>query len=103
MPWAASMRPMSLPTTCANTSSGSDACRSVAQRRLLVQPWALEEFASVGGRHLHFHGAAVAIDRQRNLDAGIAHRPDAAEQSGEVADLGAADRQHDVASAQVGL
>src|SRR5712692_5164380 len=67
-----------------------------------MQPRALEETAAVGRGDAHLQGAAVAIDGDRHLDPRIAERPDAAEQGCEVADVRAADREHDVAGAQVG-
>src|ERR1043166_7124585 len=67
-----------------------------------MQTGRLEEFAAVGGFHPHLEGAAVAIDRERHVDAGMAERPHPAEQTGEVVHLRAGDREHDVAGAQIG-
>src|SRR3954469_8072233 len=68
-----------------------------------MQPWRLQELAAVGGRHCQVEGAAVAIDRERHLDAGIAERPDATKQAGKLGHFGAADREYHVAGAQLGL
>src|ERR1051326_7899916 len=67
-----------------------------------MQAGRLEEFAAVGGFHPHLEGAAVAIDCERHFDAGMAERPHAAEEAGEVVHLRAGDREHDVAGAQIG-
>ena len=55
------------------------------------------------GLDAQLEGLAVAVDQQRHLDAGLAERPDAPEEAGEIADLGAGDAEHDVAGAQVRL
>ena len=67
-----------------------------------MQHRALEEAAAVGRAHAHLEGLALAIDQQRHLDAGLAERPDAPEQSGEIATSAPATREHNVAGAQVG-
>src|SRR5262249_45451163 len=64
----------------------------MSTRPALVQARALEESPAIGGSHAQLHGAPVAIDHQRNFNAGGAERPDAAEQAGKIAHLGAAHR-----------
>src|ERR1700739_3091292 len=64
-----------------------------------VQARRLEESAAVGGFDLELQRLALAIDRERHLDPGIPERPDAAEQTSEVAHLPAADREHHIAGA----
>src|SRR5262249_13873164 len=68
----------------------------------LMQTRPLEEPGAVAGLHRDLEGAAVAIDQQRHVDAGIAERPDLAEHGGEFADLAARDGEHDVAGMDVG-
>src|SRR5580658_7619747 len=67
------------------------------QTRPLEKPIALARF------HPHVHGVAVAVDRDRHVDAGFALGPDAAKEACQVAHFLAGDREHDVAGAQVGL
>src|ERR1043166_6453860 len=67
-----------------------------------MHAWCFEEFAAVGRFHAHLEGTAVAIDRERHVDARMSERPYAAEQPGEVVHLRAGDREHDVAGAQIG-
>ena len=71
------------------------AVRSMQARRL-------EELAAVGGFHPHLESAAVAIDRERHFDPGVAERPHPAEQPGEIVHLCARDPEHDIAGAQIG-
>src|SRR5262245_50582732 len=66
-----------------------------------MQAWALEEPVPVARRDRHLEGAAVAIDQQRHLDAGIAERPHFAEHGGKLAHLAPADREDDVAGADI--
>src|SRR6516225_10128537 len=68
-----------------------------------MQARSLEKPAPVGGSHLQFHRAPVAIDRHGHFDPGSAERPDTAKEAREIADFSPADRKHDVAGAQIGL
>src|SRR5689334_7121265 len=68
-----------------------------------VQARRLEEAVAVGGDHVLLEGAALAIDRERHLDAGGTARPDAAIESRQIAHLASADREHDVAGVVPGL
>src|SRR5437763_16521365 len=68
-----------------------------------MQARSLEEPAPVGRSHFELHLTTIAINRHRHFDAGIAERPDSAKQACELADFRAADGQHDVAGAQIGL
>src|SRR6516225_7173083 len=68
-----------------------------------MQAWTFEKPAALPRLDAHLHGLAVAIDRQRDFHAGLTLRPDAAEETGEVAHVLAGDRDHDVAGVQVGL
>src|SRR4029077_16548756 len=63
------------------------------QARPLEKPRAVPR----GDRHLE--GAAVAIDQQWHIDAGIAERPDLAERSCKLAHLAARARENDAAVA----
>src|SRR5258705_10804065 len=74
-----------------------------ASRRRSMQARRLEEAVAVGRHDGLLEGAPVAIDRERHLDAGRAARPDAPVEAGEIADLGAADREHHVAGLQARL
>src|ERR1051326_2211346 len=68
-----------------------------------MQTRALEEAVALARLDAQVHGRAVAVNGHRHLDAGLALRPDAPEQAGEVAHLLAGDREHDVAVAQIGF
>src|ERR1700726_2640657 len=68
-----------------------------------MQARALEEAIALARFDAKLHGLAVAIDRDRHVDTGLALRPDAAEETGEIVDVLATDREHDVAGADVGL
>src|SRR3984957_20330769 len=68
-----------------------------------MQTRALEEAVALAGFDAQVHGLAVAIDRDRHFDTGLALRPDATEEAGEVADVLAGDRQDDIAGPDVGL
>src|SRR6185436_11900764 len=63
---------------------------------------AFEEFGAVARRDRHLEGAAVAIDQQRHIHAGLTERPHLAEHGGKLAHLAPVDRQDDVAGAEVG-
>src|SRR5262245_45210431 len=69
----------------------------------LVQRRPLEELAAVGGMHADLERAALAADRERDRDAGLAKPPDTAEQPRKAAHGGAVHRQHHVALAQARL
>src|SRR4029077_12460281 len=80
------------------TARGCGPClQKSMQARTFEKPAALPRLDA------QLHGLAVAIDRQRDFHAGLALRPDAAEETGEVVYVLAGDRDHDVAGAQVGL
>ena len=53
--------------------------------RVSMQAWALEEPVALARFDAQLHGLAVAIDRDRHVDTGLALRPDAAEEAGEIA------------------
>ena len=74
-------------------------CARCLQRS--VQARAFEEFAALARFDAHLHRLAVAIDRHRDFDAGLALRPDAPEEAGEIVYVLAGDRDHDVAGAQI--
>src|SRR5690348_8990724 len=78
-------------------------CRGTARcANGLVQARAFEEAIALARFDAELHGLAVAIDRDRHFDARLALRPDAAEQAGEIADLFAGHREHDIADAYIG-
>src|SRR4029077_18507839 len=68
-----------------------------------MQARAFEKPAALPRLDAQLHGVAVENDSQTDLLTGLAVRPDAAEETGEVAYVLAGDRDHDVAGAQVGL
>src|SRR5215831_13768196 len=74
-------------------------CKLCLQR--LVQARAFEKPAALTRFYAHLQGLAIAIDSQRDFHAGLPVRPDAAEETGEIAYVLARDRNHDVAGAQV--
>src|ERR1700680_4623047 len=76
--------------------------RDVLARQRSMQAWRLEIAVAVGRSDVDFGGLAVAHERDRHLDPGFAERPDPAEEAGEIADLGAADGEHNVAGSKVG-
>src|SRR5262245_57444239 len=67
-----------------------------------MQTWSLEEAVAVARLNTHLENAALTIDQQRHVDAGVAQRPDLTEQGGEVLDLRAGNREHHIAGVQVG-
>src|SRR6516162_5337082 len=76
-------------------------CKLCLQRS--VQARAFEKSATLTRFYAHLQGLAVAIDRQRDFHAGLALRPDAAEETGEVAYVLAGNRNHDITGAQIRL
>ena len=88
------------PAVDADRAGGRNAGGGLTFR--LVQARALEEPGAVARVHRHLEGAAVAVDEQRHVDAGIAERPHLAERGGKLAHLAARDRQDDVAGADLG-
>src|SRR5690348_17509437 len=68
-----------------------------------MQARAFEKAAAVARLDSELHRLAVAINRQRDFDAGVTLRPDAAEETRKVAHILAGDREHDVAGAQISL
>src|SRR3954449_8706271 len=63
----------------------------------------LEEAGAVGGFNSRLDGLAIAVNRHRDLETGRTERPYLAIEAGEIADLGARDRQQHVPGAQIGL
>src|SRR5580658_1928642 len=76
---------------------------STKSLRSSMQTRALEEAVALARLDAQVHGLAVAINRDRHFDAGLALRPDAAEEACEVAHFLAGNRKHDVAVTHVGL
>src|SRR5580704_3384763 len=68
-----------------------------------VQTWAFEKLITLARFDAQLHRLALAIDRHRHFDAGLALRPDAAEEAGEIAHVLAGDRKDNVARAQIRL
>src|SRR5215469_17885695 len=87
-----------LPLTCAIQPIGKGCGRCLHRS---MQARAFEKAVALAGFDAQLHGLAVAIDRQRDFYAGLALRPDAAEETGEIADVLACDREHDIAGAQI--
>src|SRR2546423_410734 len=67
----------------------------------LMQHRTLEETAAVARAHAQLQGLAIAVDQQRHLHPGLAQRPYASEQTGQIAHGGAGDAEHDVARPEV--
>src|SRR3954469_13564447 len=81
--------------TAAHAGGGLGVCTSVQLRPL-------QETVAVARRDADLEGVALAMERQRHRDAGVAERPDPAEEAGEARDPRPADREHEVAGAQAG-
>src|SRR4029077_8236290 len=67
-----------------------------------MQTRPLEETVALARLYAQLHRVAVAEDCQRHFDPGLALRPDAAEEAGEIAHFAAGDGKHDVPGAQIG-
>src|SRR4029077_6903370 len=67
-----------------------------------MQTRPLEETVALARLYAQLHRVAVAEDCERHFDAGLALRPDAAKEAGEIAHFAAGDGKHDVPGAQVG-
>src|SRR5262245_14577447 len=67
-----------------------------------MQARAFEEAVAVARCNAQLEGAAVAIDQERHLDAGLAERPDVAEQARKLPHFRPGDGEHDVSGAQLG-
>ena len=67
-----------------------------------MHPRHLEEPVAFRRGDLLVEAAAVALDPQRDFGTGVALRPDAAEQAGEIVRRFAGDRLHHVAGLQAG-
>src|ERR1700745_1856616 len=74
-------------------------CRLCLQKSMQARTF--EKLAAFARLDAQLHCLTITIDRQRDFHAGLALRPDAAEETGEVAYIFAGDRDHDVAGAQV--
>src|SRR5262245_53040842 len=68
-----------------------------------MQDRTLEKAAAVGGLYAQLEGRTLAIDQQWHLDAGLTQLPDAAEETGKIAHLGAGNAEDDIAGAQIRL
>ena len=67
-----------------------------------VHPGRLQQLRAIGGDQHHVEGIALAVQRQRHLDAGGAQCPQAAVKFRGVGHRPAADRENDVAGADLG-
>src|SRR5215475_14641244 len=67
------------------------------KRAASMQHRALEKVAPVARAHLELEGLALAVDEQRDLHAGLAQRPHAPKEAGQIIDRAATHPEHNVA------
>src|ERR1700722_8104188 len=63
----------------------------------------LEEAIALARLHANVDGVAVAVDRDRHVNAGLSLRPNAAEEACQIANLLAGDGEPDSSHADIGL
>src|ERR687897_534473 len=68
-----------------------------------LQARGLEEAAAVAGDDADVEPVALALEGERNVDAGLSERPDRSVEFGKRGDGFARDRMHDIPDVEVGL